>query len=517
MHVRCSGRPMTPRVSWNPRDQCHFFKYRNAEGKRKTKNVPVEIQDKDKAQAWADTWFPAYVANGYQDPTWKIVPKEKVHTIRGLSDKWLTFRETHPKCKPTTWKGYNSITNNHILTHKIADMPISQVTPQVLRAWVQELNKKHAANTVHNISHVLTCFFKDARGEFAIKLDRNPMADEIVRDVLPPQANQAGRGLVIHVPLDDIGTILASTNPRLLPLRKVRHRLQVSSGMREGEVCGLIWEHVHEDAKIPHIVIEQQFNDMHEVAAPKKNSYRTLPLHPETAKALAWWRKVGWKMWIGKEHTSADPVFPSSNGLMTRPRSAEYLRYDLVLVGCKDTYKGHNLDSQSLRRTFGTMLKDSGAEEGDRKAMLGHAAANVTDKYYTHRNLHLFVPAIHGLNFPAWVDPVVSQPSTWGGNQPSEDIGSQIAERQCVYEIKSDESEGVRSSVGQSDLATIPLVKSPDGSRRVPLKHPITPVPNPGQSLPTQGLDPSNRAHVDAVRAWLTSLPRQAQRRKLGQ
>ncbi len=341
----------TPRVTWNERDQLFFFKYRDAEAKRKSKNVPAIIQNKEKAQAWADGWYPAYVKRGYKDPEeFQPIVRCKTYTIRDLTNKWLSLREKHPKCKPTTWKGYDSITTNHILTHAIADLPINEVTPQVLRAWVQEIRKKHAANTCHNISHVLTCFFKDARGEGWITLDRNPMTDEIVRDVLPPQANQAGRGLVIHVPLEDVSTLLASTNNRFLPLRKVRYYLQVSSGLREGETCGLIWQ--HEDASIPHLQVEQQFNDMHQVAAPKKDSYRTLPLHPETSKALAWWRETGWMMWVGRKPKPSDAVFPSSNGTMVRPRSAEYLRYDLVLVGCPDTYKGHNLDSQSLRRTL---------------------------------------------------------------------------------------------------------------------------------------------------------------------
>jgi integrase len=489
---------------FNRRHGVWFIKFRSIpEGKRTTKNVPAVHQTVLDATAWADDWHVRYIRGGGR-VAGEVTPAYEVKTIRSLSVKFLEFRDGHPKCASTTHKSYRDRTKNQILTQAIADKDITTLTAHDYRGLVQHWAKNMAANSCHNCVTVLTTLFKDARGEGWVtlaELPTNPMLDEIVREVLPKQQNTSGRGLVIHVPEAELQTFLACESTRITTLRKVRHRLQVSTGAREGEMCGLLWKWLFLDAPIPHVRIEQQFNTESEVAPPKKDSYRTIPLHPETTLALKWWLAKGWPRWVGKEPQGDDAVFPGTDGHMTRPRSAEYVRYDLVVAGLSDTYEGHNLDAHSLRRSFGTMMSDRKVPKEVRVHLMGHAPEGVTDKLYTHRNLAGFKDAIYCLRFPSWVEPTPD----WVENFHPTITSAAVSEAPHGFTKSFD---GSASAGGSMNSGEFPGDVAPEVGQESALAGEQTDLSTQFSTQPldlSTQLDPNDPEHVAAVMRWLSS------------
>jgi integrase len=401
--------------TWNKRHGVYFIKYRTLDGKRSTKNVPAVYQTEEAARAWADKAIVYYRNTGKWVAAAGATSAEPV-TIRSLHQKWLKFREVQAKTSATTLAQFESNMRLYILTDPIADQAIETLTPKVLRAWVRLMSvkiagktgKKIAANTAKNIVATLTRFFRDARAESWIELDSNPMKDEMVRDEVPPAINVAGKGVVVHVPREDLIVLLRSDSPLIPPQRKMRHVVACTTGAREGEISALAWHHVRLTAEIPHVEIERQLTTLGAFEPPKRDSYRTLPLHPASIKALAWWRSTGWALLTGREPTDEDPVFPSTTGAFFRPRAALQLRHDLGAAGVAMHYKGHPMDAHALRRSFATMLADAEVPEDVRAILMGHASKTVTDRHYTARNLGRFVGAVAkvDLGTAGWVEPV---------------------------------------------------------------------------------------------------------------
>ncbi len=403
-----------PKVTWNERDRAWYFRYRRADNTRNSKSVPKEIQDARGAQAWANRWVAVFRRNGGKPPTWEVkVPATPHKTIADLSETWLRFRRDHPRTGPNTYDQFKTNMNAHILPHPIARRPIVDLSPHELAKWMKGVASRVAPNTAGNVCWSLTEFFKDVRGQdWGIPLPLNPMKDEIVRAEVPRRVNLAGKGNVIHLTAEQAATLLAA-GPDVVPAhRHSRHAFELYTGAREGETSGLAWKHLYLDVAIPYVDVERQLLENLEFAAPKKNSFRQIPLHPRLIAILSEWRVNGWPFQFGRSPTYDDPVWPATRGRREgtyyRPASGRRLRSDLRAVGLSDTFKGHDIDAHALRRTFATLLDDAGVSPNRLGPLLGHAGKTVTDRNYIGRNLRKFLPSILAMELE--VDGVVNPP-----------------------------------------------------------------------------------------------------------
>jgi integrase len=207
-----------------------------------------------------------------------------------------------------------------------------------------------------------------------------------------------GKGVVVHVPRVDLVALMRSQSVLIPSLRRVRYVFAATTGAREGETSGLAWRHVKLKADIPNVEIERQLTTLGAFAAPKRDSYRTLPLHRVAVEALSWWQREGWAMVVGRKPTDDDPVFPSETGTFHRPRTAAHVRLDLAAAGVPIHYANRPMDAHALRRSFATILADAEVPEDVRAILMGHASKTVTDRHYTARNLARFVGAIAKLD-----------------------------------------------------------------------------------------------------------------------
>src|SRR6185312_13380297 len=163
--------------------------------------------------------------------------------------------------------------------------------------------------------------------------------------------------IVLYVPKDDFEAMMKHDRPPIPAFRRVWYLTAITTGTRLGEQCGLDWTHAHlADGRcsfvscqapraIAHVHIDRQFSRLKTFDAPKKKSFRTLPLHPLTVAALKWWRDHGWRELVGRAPDPLDPIFPARDGTYCyHSNLARYLREDLGRAKRATEIEGLNLD-----------------------------------------------------------------------------------------------------------------------------------------------------------------------------
>ena len=149
--------------------------------------------------------------------------------------------------------------------------------------------------------------------------------------------------------------------------------LELSTGMRRGEILGLKWSDLNltnGSLRIARQVVAAGSQTL--VQAPKtKNSIRTIILPPYMVELLAEMKK----------HKTCEWIFPSpvKQGEPRNP-SAVYHRFKLILErsGCK------NIRFLDLRHTFATMALENGMDVKTLSDMIGHVSAETTLNIYSH-------------------------------------------------------------------------------------------------------------------------------------
>ncbi len=115
------------------------LQYRTAPGKWPEARVPREHHTERQAERWALAYLAEYRKKVGARPE-PPEPDEQGPTIRGLLDKWLELVDKNPKVSPGTRKQHHTSMNVHVLPYpEVADEPIADLGPAVLRAWVRKV------------------------------------------------------------------------------------------------------------------------------------------------------------------------------------------------------------------------------------------------------------------------------------------------------------------------------------------------------------------------------------------
>ena len=149
--------------------------------------------------------------------------------------------------------------------------------------------------------------------------------------------------------------------------------LEISTGMRRGELLGLKWDDLNFDTH--ELIIQRQvqrINGKLEASVPKtKASVRTIVLAESIVKMLEKY----------KNNKSSEWIFPSPLNLkMPRDPRAVTKRMELILEhsGCK------RIRFHDLRHTFATMSLEHGMDIKTLSSLLGHVSADTTLDIYSH-------------------------------------------------------------------------------------------------------------------------------------
>ena len=149
---------------------------------------------------------------------------------------------------------------------------------------------------------------------------------------------------------------------------------ELTTGLRRGEICGLMWRDFDENAgtlKILRSVNVPKRGEMEIGETKTERGRSTIRLPPSTVQRLKERKKHAVSQWIFPE-----PLAPEKP---VRPSAAYYWMKVLLKEAGLPHIRFHD-----LRHTFATMALENGMDIKTLSAMLGHVSAATTLDIYTH-------------------------------------------------------------------------------------------------------------------------------------
>ena len=288
--------------------------------------------------------------------------------------EWMDFwyqNFCRPALRETTRVGYENYIYRHIIP-SVGHIPLNKLSQNDLQQFYANLKKngrlQYADTIGSEVSNrlVRACHARCRSAlEKAIEerlITRNPS----IGCKLPPKK---GREMQI-LTQSEIGRFLARAKEEGY---YEMFLLELSTGMRRGEILGLKWGDLNitnGSLKIAREVVPAGSKIV--IQPPKtKNSVRTVVLPPYMVEILAEMKKNKTCEWI----------FPSpvKEGMPRNPTALHH-RFKLILErsGCK------NIRFHDLRHTFATMALENGMDVKTLSDMIGHISAETTLNIYSH-------------------------------------------------------------------------------------------------------------------------------------
>jgi integrase len=420
---------------WNDKRQAFLGRYKMPDGSWKTHWLPKSItrtQEVEAQKKLLDLYNEA--VNGIPVST----DKKQKTTIKLLSNRWLKLRYDSARTKLNTYLGLQSSLNVWILDNEqyphysIQDLDIEagELTPQVLTAWIDSLDCARASKLTHIYN--LKAFFRDclAQENWLGSHVRNPMDKQVVIDIIKDlkETMNANRE-VVTLSAKQVNHLFNATS--VPDYRKMRYLMAITCGFRDSELQALHWDDIDYNNNV--IFIQRQLSKIGTFPAqyvdkltdkrvskadmwnlecavlsnPKRNSKRKVPLHPLAMQALQWWHNVGFRQFTGTAPIHNGPVFAlglhkklGNPGDYFMPESAALLRKDLQ--DCDEPLVD-GIVFHTCRRTYATLLEETGLEREKTSALLGHGGATVASKHYIETNMPLMYAAVGRMALPATV------------------------------------------------------------------------------------------------------------------
>jgi len=160
--------------------------------------------------------------------------------------------------------------------------------------------------------------------------------------------------------------------------------LLVHSGMRRGELCGLVWSDIDFNNKIIHITKSNQYLSgmgVFEKDTKNESSNRVIKLPDDMFNMLREYKvwQTEERLKIGDRWHDTGKIFTQENGLAMHPDS---------ITGYVTEFRENNnlpyFTVHSLRHTSATLLIMRGVPVKAVSARLGHANQNTTNTIYSH-------------------------------------------------------------------------------------------------------------------------------------
>lgn len=160
----------------------------------------------------------------------------------------------------------------------------------------------------------------------------------------------------------------------------------MSTGLRRGEICGLMWDRVN--AQTGELTINWQrtvTSDGQIVEGPVKtdDGEREVPLDPKVLERLQTWRasQAALRLIQGERWQGGSKVFTSAKGHMYYPGSFNQRLERLAKAAGLPILTPHE-----LRHTYGTRAVEAGLDIKVLSKMMGHSKVQTTLQLYVHPN-----------------------------------------------------------------------------------------------------------------------------------
>lgn len=301
---------------------------------------------------------------------WLLSQREALHkgiwvendkiTLAEFIDRYMNDVASHT-LRPGSLQAYESLIRTHI-EPELGQIRLLNLRPDHLQNFYSgELNRGLSPGTVKHMHAIIHRCLKQALRWGLVNRNVADLVDSPSPKPRPPQV----------LSLEQVKKFLgAIREDRLYAL----YVLAISTGMREGELLGLMWEDVDFFSGTVHVrhSLQQLTGKGLVLKEPKtEKSKRSIAVPGFTLDAL----------WEHKEKTGGNVgfVFCTSNHTPVSPRS---LLYDF-----KRHLKENNLPNMrfhDLRHTSATLLLSEGVHPKVVQEMLGHSRINMTMDIYSH-------------------------------------------------------------------------------------------------------------------------------------
>tara|TARA_B100001750_G_scaffold164813_1_gene133443 strand:- start:1704 stop:3056 length:1353 start_codon:yes stop_codon:yes gene_type:complete len=167
--------------------------------------------------------------------------------------------------------------------------------------------------------------------------------------------------------------------------RRVLYAGPLFTGMRFGEWAGLRWGDI--DASAPELarirLVRQVAQDRLKESRRGRRKVRLIPVHPELAKLLEEWRRVGWPALYARFPSDGDYIVPSSHDARSPRKQAttwRQFKIDCRRVGVRP------LTFHCTRNTFLTLATEDSPELEHVIKTITHSAKGASsDRYIANR------------------------------------------------------------------------------------------------------------------------------------
>jgi len=323
----------------------------------------------DEAQDWIDEQLRRVRQGTYVEPS-RI-------TFAAYAARWLEFKFSIRK--GSTCRNYESYLKAHI-SPVLGQAALSKIHSLHLKDLIQILTHKTTRQgtplkpkTIRNVIVMLREMFADAVSDHLI--EQSPAAS-LKKSDLPSMTK--------YRPLLPTVRELRACFDGASLREKIVFFLEVMTGLRRGEICGLQWSDVdwlESEVTVQRSIVlsrlrrpEIEGRRFEWVPGPPKSdeSVRTICLHPAVLEALKLWRQqTPESLWI----------FSGEDGGFIRP---DDFTKNLSRPVLEKATKGRVTKFHSLRHMFSTILQHNKVDAKTVQTILGHPDPGITVGTYTH-------------------------------------------------------------------------------------------------------------------------------------
>ena len=309
-----------------------------------------------------------------------LAEQAKAAPLANWLDEWLTSY-VQPCVKIKTFERYRCSINNHILPY-IGQIPLDQLTAEDVQKMLNGLlesggedNKGLSPRTVNAARRTLKTALDKAL--HLRKIPYNP--------VEATKAFRTDRAQISILSRPDAKKLLAAAK-EYEQNAYIAVLLALSTGMRIGEIFGLLWENIDSTGKKLYVrqsLVTTNHGYRMEPSPKTKAGHRQIELPDHCVEALRdhqKWQEAQKAEWLNK-WCNLGLVVTNSNGSYRDPNYFSYVIFKrlLNLAGIKEGIRFHD-----LRHTHATWLLEKGVNPKVVAERLGHSSIRITLDTYSH-------------------------------------------------------------------------------------------------------------------------------------
>lgn len=135
------------------------------------------------------------------------------------------------------------------------------------------------------------------------------------------------------------------------------------------------------------LILQWKYNHQPLKGSTDKERPRVIPVHPELASALQWWRAEGWEAFMGRKPCPEDPIVPNVHKMLKRENDGFHTERS-IYHRAHDAFEAAKLDvdwkaHHACRHAFITTARRCGAARDWIERITHNAKGTIVD-HYTH-------------------------------------------------------------------------------------------------------------------------------------